>query len=303
MKLFFEITTSQLVVSAGFAAPVTELVAKRGDGEYLALQLLRKGVPYEAPGGTELIFAAKKRGLYGSAALATAETWVWNATLELYEAAVNYEAEELDAMFRNSETPPEPYVLLDAEVAITRSGLGNWHRSQTVAFRLENNVWRGTEEDGPLPSAALLRPSVIAITSDVVNNNATANTLANVTGLQFPVEAGKTYSFRFLIPYTAPVTTTGSRWSINGPTFDMLAYRSQYTLTATTETTNYSGDYNTPSAANATSLAAGNVAIIEGVVKANAAGNVVARFASEVSGSAITAKAGANVTWCELPAA
>lgn len=216
---------------------------------------------------------------------------------------MNYEATELDDLFRNSEEKPEPYVLLEAEVAMTRAGLGNWHRSQSVELKLENNVWRGTEEDGPVPSAALLRPSVLAIVEDVVNNNASANTIADVTGLQFPVEAGKTYSFRFLIPYTAAATTTGSRWSLNGPAFDLLAFRSQYALTATTETTNYASAYDAPAGANATSLAAGNVAIIEGVIKASAAGNVVARFASEVSSSAITAKAGANVTWCELPAA
>ncbi|GAA5141285.1 hypothetical protein GCM10023213_25150 [Prosthecobacter algae] len=58
--------------------------------------------------------------------------------------------------------------------------------------------------------------------------------------------------------------------------------------------------YDTPAGAGATSLAAGNVAIIKGTVKPSADGDVIARFASEVSGSAITVKAGACVSFWEM---
>jgi hypothetical protein len=139
--------------------------------------------------------------------------------------------------------------------------------------------------------------SSVVIESDVTNNNATPNTMQDVTGLSFPVIAGTTYRFKFIIPYTSAATTTGSRWSINGPaTPDLLEYQSTYTLDATSGTLNYGSTYDFPAASNASSLTTGNIAIIQGVIKPSASGTVIARFASEVSSSAIVAKAGAAVT-------
>lgn len=137
--------------------------------------------------------------------------------------------------------------------------------------------------------------------SDVTNNNGTANTIANVTGLSFAVTAGNTYWFRFIIPYTSAATTTGSRWSIDGPgSPTRLNYTSHYTLTATTETVNSATAYDTPAASNASSLTAGNIAIIEGIIIPSSNGTVIARFASEVSSSAIVAKAGAVVYYQQV---
>lgn len=301
MKLYFDVETQKLVHSAGRLDPVKLIEAKRGAGEYIAVQLLLRGEPWQAPGGSEMVFVAKKPGLYDSAPLASADTWTYDSATGLYETAINYEVTELDAMMQIGQTKQSPFIELAGEFAFSRPGLGGWRRSQAVLLRLENNVWRGTEDAAALPSASLLRPSIIGISADVVNNNAVANTMADVTGLQFPVITGKSYGFEFLIPYTAAATGTGSRWSINGPANTLLNYRSTYTLTATTETTNYASAYDMPSAAGATSLAAGNIAIIQGVVKPSADGEIVARFASEVAGSAITAKAGASVKFWELP--
>lgn len=144
--------------------------------------------------------------------------------------------------------------------------------------------------------------NVVAINADVINANGTANTIADVTGLQFPVTSGETSFFEFIIPYTAAATTTGSRWSINGPATSFLAYESEYSLTATTVTRN-SGvvAYDNPATSNATSVATtGNIARIWGVITPSASGNVVARFASEVASSAITAKAGAFVRYMRV---
>lgn len=135
--------------------------------------------------------------------------------------------------------------------------------------------------------------STVVLSADVTNNNASANTIADVTGLSFSVTAGNKYYFKFIIAYTAAATTTGSRWSINGPgSPTLLNYTSHYTLTATTETVNYATAYDIPAASNASSLTAGNIAIIEGIIVPSANGTVIARFASEVSSSAIVAKAG-----------
>lgn len=143
--------------------------------------------------------------------------------------------------------------------------------------------------------------SRVLLANDVVNNNAIANTIADVTGLSFPVTSGKLYYFRFVIFYDAAATTTGSRWAINGPSASYLAGLSRYGLTATSETLNYFNAYNIPAAANATSVGTtGNIAIIEGYITPSAAGDVIARFASEVSASTITAKAGSYVEYIQL---
>lgn len=143
--------------------------------------------------------------------------------------------------------------------------------------------------------------NVVVMGSDVTNNNGTANTIADVTGLSFGVNSGETYWFEFVIPYTSAATTTGSRWSINGPAAPtLLNYRSEYTLTATTTTVNSATAYDIPAASNATSLTAGNVATIWGIIKPSSSGTVVARFASEVASSAIVAKAGATLRWMRV---
>ncbi len=127
---------------------------------------------------------------------------------------------------------------------------------------------------------------------DVTNNNASANTIADVTALSFPVIANTTYRFKFFIVYTSAATTTGSRWSINGPATTFVNYTSRYTLTATSESVNPgAAAYDAPAGASASSLASGNIAIIQGIIRPSVNGTVIARFASEISGSAIVAKA------------
>lgn len=143
--------------------------------------------------------------------------------------------------------------------------------------------------------------NVVVLAADVINNNAVANTIADVTALSFSVTAGETYWYEFTIPYTSAATTTGSRWAINGPAAPtMLNHWSAYTLTATTQTQNYATAYDIPAASNASSLTTGNVARMSGIIKPSASGTVIARFASEVLSSAITAKAGATLRWMRV---
>jgi len=143
--------------------------------------------------------------------------------------------------------------------------------------------------------------SSAVLSADVTNNNATANTMQDVTGLSFPVTSGKKYRFRFEIQYTAAATATGSRWSISGPGGTMR-YSSQYSLTTTSATFSEGlSAHDTPAAANASSAATGsNLARIGGFYEATANGSVIARFASEVASSAIVAKAGSVVYFHEV---
>lgn len=149
-----------------------------------------------------------------------------------------------------------------------------------------------------LVAAAVNTLNTVVLAADVTNNNAVANTIADVTALSFAVTSGETYWFRFTIAYTAAATTTGSRWAVSGPGAPtLLNYTSTYTLTATSNTVNSATAYDIPAASNATSLTAGNIAIIEGIIKPSANGTVIARFASEVASSAIVAKAGSLLQW------
>lgn len=143
--------------------------------------------------------------------------------------------------------------------------------------------------------------TAVVLGSDVTNNNASANTIADVTGLSFSVVSGHTYYFQFIIPYTAAATTTGSRWSINGPA-GVATWSSEYSLTGTTTTRNANVlTYDLPAGSNATSAATtNNRAIIEGYITPSADGTVIARFASEVSNSAIVAKTGAVCYYQQL---
>lgn len=167
------------------------------------------------------------------------------------------------------------------------------------------NGYASLDATGKVPSAQLPASggglwTRTVLSADVTNNNAVANTLQDVTGLSFPVVAGQRYWFRFFIFYTAQATTTGSRWTINGPAFTGLSYMSEYSLTGTTTTRNAQViAYNSPAASNATSAATGpsNMAQIEGFIQPSANGIVIARFASEVLNSAITAKSGSFVEW------
>jgi hypothetical protein len=134
---------------------------------------------------------------------------------------------------------------------------------------------------------------IVSLPTDQTNLNAVLNTLEDVTGLSFDVVAGSTYWFRFVIDYTSAATTTGSRWTINGPAITRLTYSSEYSLTATTITNNQGlAAYNLPASFNATSASTGaNTAIIEGFITPSANGTVIARHASEIALSTITAKA------------
>jgi len=161
-----------------------------------------------------------------------------------------------------------------------------------------NGAIKQTYTSGTNPVSSLIQNTVLS--GDVTHADAVANTIADVTGLSFAVTNGNKYWFRFVIPYTAAAAATGSRWSINGPTVTFLAYKSAYTLSTTSETLNYATTYDAPANSNATSIAAGNLAVIEGYIVPSANGTVIARFASEVTVSAIVAKAGAIVFYQQV---
>lgn len=146
--------------------------------------------------------------------------------------------------------------------------------------------------------------SIVVLATDVVNSNAVANTLADVTGLSFSMTNGKFYHFEFYCYYTAAATTTGSRWAVNASagTAANLSMTSEYALATTTTTRNANVlAFDSPAAANATSgSTTNNLATMKGVIRADMDGVLIARFASEVASSAITCKAGSFVLYRQI---
>jgi len=171
-----------------------------------------------------------------------------------------------------------------------------------LGFKVMSNAGsvKTSLNQGNNPASSTLNAVILG--SDVINNNAVANTIQDVTGLSFPVLASKAYYFKFYINYSAALTTTGSRFSISGPSFTSLCFMSEYSLAATTTTRNANSiAYDLPAASNASSgQLVGNNAVIEGYIIPSVNGTVIARFASEVLSSAITAKAGSVCFYQQL---
>jgi hypothetical protein len=143
---------------------------------------------------------------------------------------------------------------------------------------------------------------VAVMTTQNVENQTT--TLVNLPELTFSVLSGSTYRFRFVIHYEAFNTATGSRFTLSGAATTFLSYRSMYSLGAGTQTLNPAlSAYNQPAASNTSSTAtAGNIAIVEGILKASEDGSVVGRFASEapIAGAFIRAMIGSYVEYQKI---
>jgi hypothetical protein len=144
--------------------------------------------------------------------------------------------------------------------------------------------------------------NIAVLAANVFNSNAVANSIADITGLSFPVVSGTRYEFEFRISYSVAATTTGARFSINGPAFSSLVYDSDVALGSTSETINRSQvAYDLPAAANGSAPSTLiNQAWVYGVIVPSADGIVIARFASEVASSAVTALIGSRVKWRAL---
>lgn len=312
MLLTFDRKNSLLVMSAGNSMPITSLNAERGDAEILELEFIDDGLPVTPTELEVFRFVAKPNLEWQADAHVKASTFTYNAASGRWQASVNYVTTLLNALLLIGTTDPvgENSVTTDLMCQLAwkpTAATSGWRRSQRVKFVVNNNVWRGSETNPVTgtPEESAVLPTMIpvfrTITADVVNNNATANTIADITGLYFPVDADAVYHFEFTIPYSAAAATTGARFAINGPASPtLLAITAEWTLTSTTKTLANHSAYDLPSAANASSLTAGNLATVKGIIKPSASGNVIARFASEVANSAITVKAGACVSYTQL---
>ena len=243
--------------------------------------------------------------------MAACNAFTWDDDIERFVGQVNYNVSTLTAQLGQpqGEQDEQDFIWLWAQLAYRPHGSAGWQRSQVIKrFKLDNALWKGTESvpgvgDPVEPtSGPWLTPLMNSISVDVQNADATANTMLDISALNFPVQAGFRYWFEFDIFYDAAATTTGARFGINGPALTELLCDSEYSLTTTTVTTNRRVTaYNEPAACNATSgWTTGNRAKISGWIKTSVSGFVIARFASKVSSSAITVKAGSCVKYAKV---
>lgn len=313
MKLTFDTHTGLLMQSASFLSPIDRLEAKRGDGEHLELQLLRLGVPWEAPNISEFRFVVKPQAQWSADPCALADTWTWSSSLAAYEAPINYVTSALNTLLRIGGSDPENGSIdMMAELAWRPTSAQSWRRSQTLPFRLHNNVWRGGES---APAGSPTEPDddalyvlrTEALTAAVINEHASANTPID-TGLRVPLKAGHRRWFKFTMPYEAAALTTGSRWTLGldgGFTVSSLTWRAQWNSNGSGgETLSHGTGFGFPTSSSAGSLLTGNLATLEGFVVGSLDGTwLKARFASEVANSRITLLPGAMVQWMNLPVA
>ena len=124
--------------------------------------------------------------------------------------------------------------------------------------------------------------------------------LADITGLLFPVEAGKRYVFWGRLLYTVGAATTGAAGALNGPAATSFFARIGTPSTISTMNDRATGAYDTPSAAFSASAGTSEAISIEGWIQPSASGNVQARGCSEVALTAVTFKAGSFIEYRQV---
>jgi len=307
MQLTLERATSQLIVSPGFAQPVTMLRQSYGESSRIEIHDTRDGLTVVPTELEEFAFVVKAVGKYAAAApiLAGCETFVWDAAISRWVGEIDYNVPALtDLLFlANPPTDQEKYLLLSAQLIWRVNSSAGQQRSQVIEqFYLDNTIWKGPElfpsTGTPIESAGspFLTPMVRAIATGVAN---ATTSYVDVTDYKFPVEAGKTYHFKFSFPFTTSGTAKGASFSLTGPTKSLLHYISRWSNAETTEIVRVSEDYDDATAATTTAAATGNYGTVEGHITVTASGYVTLRSKS-VSSSTVTVLAGASVQYTKV---
>jgi hypothetical protein len=113
--------------------------------------------------------------------------------------------------------------------------------------------------------------------------------------LSLDVEANSTYSFKFLVIFSSDASTVGLKLGLQGPAFNLLAYRVSIATNTTTEVVRFLRDYNIPVSSTRVELANQNsLAVIEGIISPSAAGVLTVQAASEYAGTNIRIKPGSG---------
>lgn len=113
--------------------------------------------------------------------------------------------------------------------------------------------------------------------------------LADVTGMNFACASTTIYHYKFLPMFKSGTATVGLKWSVTYPASTIAAGRVSMMVTASGTTAYFHGLISASgTAVTGTSVVAANtigIAIIEGIVRATAAGSIQLRAAAEAAGT------------------
>jgi hypothetical protein len=129
--------------------------------------------------------------------------------------------------------------------------------------------------------------------------------MVNTTGLAFPVTAGRTYRFECFVVFRTAATTTGLKLGLTCPAFSVLAAHANIpialdgTAAMLHGTLSSSGDSVVGTGIGVVNT--DHLAVINGLFVPTANGTVQVQHASEVSGSAVTVRAGSVLQYQEIP--
>lgn len=151
----------------------------------------------------------------------------------------------------------------------------------------------------------------VFLSEDVTNSTLVLADVAGVAlgnqALKFPVSANKRYGFRFNVLWWSVTSTTSISLAINGPASPTAVWArniigNQLTGTAITEGNLRAYEVAT-TGANRPNTGSVSYAVIEGVLRNGAnAGDVIARFASEIDTSQVTVMLDSSVEFFEIAA-
>lgn len=135
---------------------------------------------------------------------------------------------------------------------------------------------------------AFAGPILVVLGADVANST---TTLVDVTGLSFPVLAGKLYWYRFAVLCTTTSATTGVQIAVNGPTASLSPVNTNMPTGASSSAQRNAPGYDSPGGVTASPSTFTFLALMEGILAPTASGTLVVRVRSSLAGSAVTVKA------------
>ena len=142
---------------------------------------------------------------------------------------------------------------------------------------------------------------LVTVAGSDVGNAATLN-YANVTGLTFAVTSGVHYKFEAILDFVTNATTSGVRFSMNGPTLTRGSWFVQIPPASGAAPyvpiTNHQVAFDTGAATASVTAVSPNLAILKGFFICSASGTAAVRFASEVAtANTLTIKIGSSLEY------
>ena len=130
---------------------------------------------------------------------------------------------------------------------------------------------------------------ILSTTYKAGTQSFSSTALTNVTGMNFACASTTIYHYKFLPMFKSGTATVGLKWSVTYPASTIAAGRVSMMVTASGTTAYFHGLISASgTAVTGTSVVAANtigIAVIEGIVRATAAGSIQLQAAAEAAGT------------------